>query len=131
MKSGVIAGAAAIGLAFVLSAAAGAQQDAADEHFARARAAAGTDFTDIFDTSCGYIRPEAVITPAEPAAPRAPGAPARATWQAEPVKVFDNLYFIGQTEYSAWAITTSDGIIVMDAIFDYSVEDEVVNGLTK
>jgi metallo-beta-lactamase class B len=46
------------------------------------------------------------------------------------VKVFDNLYFVGQTEYSAWAVTTSDGIIVMDAIYDYSAEDEIVNGLT-
>jgi metallo-beta-lactamase class B len=141
MRSGVIAGAAAIGLALVLSAAAVAQQGATtrgtvqqDEHFAKARAAAGSDFTDIFDTSCGYIRPEAVMTPAPPAAPaaatRAPGPPTRATWHAEPVKVFDNLYFIGQSEYSAWAVTTSDGIIVMDAIFDYSVEDEIVHGLT-
>ena len=42
------------------------------------------------------------------------------------MKVFDNLYFVGQTEFSAWAITTSQGIILLDAIFDYSVEDEVV-----
>jgi metallo-beta-lactamase class B len=47
------------------------------------------------------------------------------------VKVFDNLYFVGQTEYSAWAVTTSDGIIIIDALFNYSVEDEIVNGLTK
>jgi hypothetical protein len=67
MRAGVIAGTAAIGLAFVLSAAAVAQQSAADEHFARARAAAGRDFTDIFDTTCGYIRPEAYITPERPA----------------------------------------------------------------
>ena len=59
-------------------------------------------------------------------------APAiRAQWHAEPAKVFDNLYFVGQTEYSAWALTTSDGIILVDTIFDYSVEDEVVNGLKK
>ena len=57
------------------------------------------------------------------------GAPARDTWYAKPVKVFDNLYFVGQTEYSAWAVTTSDGIIIIDPIFDYSVEEEVVNGL--
>jgi metallo-beta-lactamase class B len=130
MKSGVFAGVAAISLGFVLSANVVGQQSAADEHVARARSAAGKDFTDIFDTSCGYIRTEAVITPAPPAATPAPGPPARATWHAEPVRVFDNLYFIGQTEYSAWAVTTSDGIIVMDAIFDYSVEDEVVHGLT-
>jgi len=133
MKSRIIAGSVAIGLAFLLGAAAVAQQGAVDEHIANARAAAGKDFTDIFDTSCGYIRPQAVITPVPPApAPAAvPGPPPRSAWHAEPVKVFDNLYFIGQSEYSAWAVTTSDGIIVMDAIFDYSVEDEVVNGLTK
>ena len=58
-------------------------------------------------------------------------APARDTWHAEPVKVFDNLYWFGQTEYSVWAVTTSAGIIVIDTIFDYSVEDEVVNGMKK
>jgi metallo-beta-lactamase class B len=45
--------------------------------------------------------------------------------------VFDNLYFVGQTEYSAWAVNTSDGIILIDTIFDYSVEAEVVDGLKK
>jgi metallo-beta-lactamase class B len=47
------------------------------------------------------------------------------------VKVFDNLYFVGQTEYSAWAVTTSAGIILIDALWDYSVQDEVVGGLEK
>lgn len=47
------------------------------------------------------------------------------------MKVFDNLYFVGQTEYSAWAVTTSAGIIIIDTIFDYSVEDEIVGGLKK
>jgi len=58
-------------------------------------------------------------------------APARETWHAEPVKVFDNLYWLGQTEYSVWAVNTSAGIIIIDTIFDYSVEDEVVDGLKK
>jgi len=35
------------------------------------------------------------------------------------------------TEFSAWAITTSEGIILLDAIYDYSIEDEVVEGLKK
>ncbi len=100
----------------------------ADAHFATATAAAQRDYTDIFDTSCGLIRPTMVFNKA--VAP--PAVPTdRATWHAEPIKVFDNLYFVGQSEYSAWAITTSEGIIVMDAIFDYSVEDEVIGGLTK
>ena len=45
--------------------------------------------------------------------------------------MFDNLYFVGQSEYSAWAVTTSDGIILLDTLFDYSVEDEVAGGLTQ
>jgi metallo-beta-lactamase class B len=35
------------------------------------------------------------------------------------------------TQFSAWAITTSQGIILLDAIFDYSVEAEVDEGLRK
>ena len=73
--------------------------------------------------------------PAVAAAPgrRPPPAPPAdsSTWYAEPVKVFDNLYFVGQSEYSAWAVTTSEGIILIDTLFDYSVEEEVAGGLKK
>ena len=67
---------------------------------------------------------------------RAPGQrqgppPARDRWYTEPAKVFDNLYFVGEKEFSAWAVVTSEGIIVIDAIYDYSVEEEVVGGLKK
>jgi metallo-beta-lactamase class B len=92
-----------------------------DAHVAAARAAAGQEHTFLFDSLCGTAA----------AAPAAPGTPERATWHAEPLKVFDNLYYVGEIEYSSWAITTSEGIIVLDAIFDYSVEDEVVGGLKK
>jgi metallo-beta-lactamase class B len=72
---------------------------------------------------------------ASPAAPRGRGAqqgpPPRSEWYAEPRKVFDNLYFVGQSEYTAWAITTSEGIIVIDPIYEWSVEAEVVEGLEK
>ena len=47
------------------------------------------------------------------------------------MKAFDNMYFFGQTEYSVWAITTSEGIIVIDTIFDYSIEEEVDGGMKK
>ena len=104
-----------------------------DEHIGRARGAAGRDFGELLGVTCNLVRPPA--PPARPAATPpatapASGPPPRATWHAEPAKVFDNLYFVGQTEYSAWALTTSDGIILMDAIFDYSVEDEVIGWLT-
>ena len=112
-----------------------------ERHIEAARVAAGTEHAGLFDAVCTTARN--VIAQAT-AAPRGggpgtagaggrlggpPASPARETWHAEPVKVFDNLYFLGQTEFSVWAITTSQGIILLDAIFDYSVEDEVVGGL--
>jgi metallo-beta-lactamase class B len=65
------------------------------------------------------------------APPAAPTVPDRASWYAQPYKVFDNLYFIGTKIHSAWALTTSEGIIVIDTVFDYAVEPEMVEGLTK
>jgi metallo-beta-lactamase class B len=103
-----------------------------DARVAAARAAAGQDHLGLFDRICAAPTP----VPASTAAPQtgaAPqqGPPERSLWHAEPAKVFDNLYFVGEIEYSAWAVTTSEGIILIDAIFDYSVEDEVVGGLKK
>ena len=102
--------------------------DTVDGHVAAAKAAAGSDYAGIVARICTPPAPPAPRN-ATPAAPRPAGAPARDTWYAKPVKVFDNLYFVGQSEYSAWAVTTRDGIIIIDPIFDYSVEEEVVNGL--
>jgi hypothetical protein len=59
------------------------------------------------------------------------GPPAKETWHAEPVKVFDNLYFLGMKEFSAWAVNTSAGIIIIDSLFDYSVDDEVAGECSK
>ena len=58
-------------------------------------------------------------------------APARASWYAEPAKVFDNLYFVGGSVHSAWALTTSDGIILIDTIYPYNSEELIVGGLQK
>ena len=114
---------------------AGQQQapDPAAPHVAAARTAAGKDFAGVFERICGEAAPATTAKPPAPPAPaaRRSGPPERSTWHAEPAKVFDNLYFVGQTEYSAWAVTTSAGIIIIDTIFDYSVEDEVVGGLKK
>ena len=32
--------------------------------------------------------------------------------------------------HTAWALTTSDGIIVIDTLFDYAIEPEIVEGMT-
>ena len=33
--------------------------------------------------------------------------------------------------HSAWAIVGSDGIIVLEALFDYAAKDEVIDGMKK
>src|SRR5437870_5820767 len=58
-------------------------------------------------------------------------APARDTWYAEPAKVFDNLYFVGGKIHSSWALTTSDGIILIDTIYPYNSEELIVGGMRK
>jgi metallo-beta-lactamase class B len=113
-----------------------AAQDNPQAHIAAAKAAAGDDFQNLFQFQCygpgpGGARAGLPGVLPRPGGPRPPGPPDRSTWHAEPVKVFDNLYFFGQSEYSVWAITTSEGIIVLDTIFDYSVEDEVAGGMKK
>lgn len=129
----LILGATASAIAVASFIGAAAQSSASDVHVAAAKAAAGTDFAGVFDRVCT----EAVREPGPPRAGRAggasrpPGPPPRETWHAEPARVFDNLYFLGQTEYSVWALTTSAGVILIDAIFDYSVDDEVVGGMRK
>jgi len=108
-----------------------------ERHIAAARTAAGSDHLGLFDRICAEARAIAVPPAAGGRGPGAapgrqggpPPPPPRDSWHAEPARVFDNLYYVGMTEFSAWAVTTSEGIVLIDAIFDYSVEDEVVGGL--
>jgi metallo-beta-lactamase class B len=102
-----------------------------DAHIAAAKAAAGTEHTNTFNSLCMATEERASSNPAPRANATPPPPPDRAKWHVEPMKVFDNLYYLGQSDYSAWAVNTSAGIIVIDTLFDYSVEDEIVNGLTK
>src|SRR4029434_2175591 len=44
-------------------------------------------------------------------------APPRDSWYAEPAKVFDDVYFVGGKIHSSWALTTRDGIILIDTLF--------------
>src|SRR5215510_6395183 len=101
---------------------------------AAAKRAAGIDYAGTFLRIC--VAPDnlgggggARGGGARGAAPPARVVPDRATWYARPYKVFDNLYFIGTKIHSAWALTTSDGIIILDTLFDYAVEPEIVDGL--
>src|SRR5687768_589813 len=57
--------------------------------------------------------------------------PARDTWYHEPAKVFDNLYFIGTKVHNAWALQTSEGLIMIDSLYGYAAKDEQIDGLRK
>lgn len=100
------------------------QAGTAEHHLAAAKAAAGEDHLYTYYALC--IKPASGPNTGVMRAP-----PARSTWYVEPAKVFDNLYFVGEKEYSAWAVATSAGIILVDTIWDYSVEDAIVGGLKK
>ena len=102
--------------------------DTVDAHVAAAKAAAGSTPPPLL-TLCNPPAAPATAAPARGGAPQGP--PPRSSWATEPVKVFDNLYYVGEKEYSSWAVTTSAGIIIVDAIYDYSVADQVVGGLKK
>ena len=96
-----------------------------EAHLAAAKAAAQFDFTGTLARTC--IAPQT-----GPGRDVAPGpAPDRKTWFTEPAKVFDNLYFVGTKIHSSWALTTSEGIILIDTLYDYASEEAIVGGLTK
>jgi metallo-beta-lactamase class B len=105
--------------------AAAQQADSVDAHLAAAKAAAGFDFTGTLARVC--IAPQ--TAPGRDVAP-AP-APDRTTYVTDPAKVFDNLYFVGTKFHSSWALTTSDGIILIDTLYEYASEEAIVGGLSK
>ena len=113
-----------VGLA-VASTSAQQGADTIDAHLAAAKAAAGFDFTGTLARIC--IAPQT----APGADVRPPPPPDRATWFTEPAKVFDNLYFVGTKIHSSWAMTTSEGIILIDTLYDYASEEAIVGGLRK
>lgn len=117
--------------AVIATAGAGAQPaDSLDSHLEAAKTAAGVDFKGSLGALCLPNPPRA--TPAAGAAARGPArTPDRATWYAPPYKVFDNLYWVGTKVHSSWALKTSDGIIVIDTLFNYAAEAEIIDGLKK
>jgi metallo-beta-lactamase class B len=97
-----------------------------DGLIAAAKVAAGTDWAGTFVRLCV---PPPAATAAPPAGNR--GVPARETWYAEPAKVADNFYFLGTRIHSSWALVGNQGIIIIEALFDYAAKDEILDGLKK
>lgn len=95
-------------------AAGGSPEERAAALVANARSLAGTDLTATFDFFCipGNARPNNFRAP-----------------PLTPVKLFDNLYAAGNSETVVYAITTSDGIVLLDSGTAAEVESVLVPGL--
>jgi metallo-beta-lactamase class B len=117
-----------------VTSAARAQQEAAQAHVAAAKAAVSPKtanpqpwrvFNSAFNQMCTEPKPGARPQPVGKGVPLEPGEAAKLTptprekWYTPPAKVFDNLYYIGTKTESTWALTTSDGIILIDTNFDW------------
>src|SRR5437899_2438339 len=102
-----------------------------DTYLSTAKTAAGTDWAGTFLRLC--IAPAGGRGVSGRAGGRGAGrgTPARETWYAEPAKVADNLYFLGTKIHSAWALAGSEGIILIEALFEYAAKDEILDGLRK
>jgi metallo-beta-lactamase class B len=124
MKPALISRALA-GLALVAACCLNASaQPTVDAHLAAAKKAEGTDFPGTLARLC--VVPD---TPVGGGGLRP--IPERATWYAEPARMFDNLYWVGTKIHSAWALQTSGGIILIDTLYNYAVEPEIVQGFRK
>jgi metallo-beta-lactamase class B len=134
----IVIGAAAtlVGLTVSLGAQAPARRDFDAEYRAAvqgAKDAAGFEFLGTLVRTCLLPQsggentadnvPDYVANPAK--------VPPRDSWYAEPAKVFDDLYFVGGKVHSSWALTTRDGIILIDTIFPYNSEELIVGGMQK
>src|SRR5712691_10276375 len=85
-------------------------------HIEAAKKIAGTDLTAPFNFFCIPANTRANNT----------NAP-----ELEPVKIFDNLYAAGNSETIVYAITTSDGLILIDSGYADRVESVLIPGLKK
>jgi metallo-beta-lactamase class B len=109
-------------------------RELARQHMEAAKKAAGYEVSDLYDHTCTRLMIGAGMPFGRIVPPENDRDPKR--FHEEPVKVFDNLYYVGEKMQhggspSAWAVITSQGIILIDAMFADSVQDEVVNGLKK
>ncbi len=105
-----------------------AKEDAIKAHTAVAAAAAKEDFKG----SLNMCTPPAPA-PAQRGARGAGGGQRNSQPPSDvvpPAKAFDNLYFVGLRSVAAWAVNTSDGIILIDALNNAKdAENTIVPGL--
>jgi metallo-beta-lactamase class B len=109
------------------SAAQFASSKQAQQHVANAMKIAGSDLQAEAKAFCTPTGPQRVAL-----ARQAQGLPALEDRPLEPIKMFENLYYIGFSDVGMWAIPTSDGIILFDALNSPAEgRDMVAGGLKK
>jgi len=52
-------------------------------------------------------------------------------WSGEPAKIFDQMYFVGGKEHSAWVLDTGEGYILIDTIYPYNSTELIIDGMGK
>jgi metallo-beta-lactamase class B len=99
----------------------------AQEHVTKAMSIAKPDLLDEFASLCSARGPQRPAVLRQEA-----GLPPVPRQTLEPTKIFDNLYFLGFNDVGAWAITTSQGIIVIDTLYTpEDAEKVLVPGMQK
>ena len=106
--------------------------DTVEAHLAAGKNAAGgrddtPDFYGLVTAICvaplsGAVRPDAP-------APRE--NPKRKATYMEPMRAFDDLYWMGTLSTSSWLLTSDDGYILYDTQRVYDAEDVLVEGIKK
>ena len=104
-----------------------AASDDAQRHIASAMASAGDDLAREAEALCSAEGTGRAVLVREAA-----GLPLIEDHVVEPTRVFENLYFIGFNDVGAWAIDTSNGLILIDTLNSPDeARDVLVPGLER
>jgi len=95
---------------------------------AKAKAIAGNDakLQARFEKACGPLGPQRPAVLRQNA-----GLPPEPQRQIDVVKIFDNLYYFGFNTVGAWAIPTSQGIILIDSLNTVKEAEEIIEPALK
>jgi metallo-beta-lactamase class B len=116
-----IVGASALGAGTPTESAAPVTEATVQAHVDAANKLAGSDLQPLLS----------ICKPASPTRPKVTDAELAALIDAPappPGQAFDNLYFLGDSWVSAWAINTHDGIILLDALNSGKEATELIEG---
>jgi metallo-beta-lactamase class B len=99
----------------------------AQKHVETARAIAGADLAKEFANTCSSTGPQRVAVARADA-----GLPPLKDYTVEPVKIFDNVWFLGLASQGAFVITTTQGLILIDTLnTTEEARDILVPGMKK